>query len=235
MTIGIVLKRIAFLTLFLVLISSTFLATTSFNRVLAQQTPNVAILSYSSYVDSINYLHVVGEVKNMGAKNLEFVEITSTFYNKTGTVIDVEFTSTMVDILAPNKTSPFDVSSSRTSNIYSYRIDVSGQETNDLPYRFFQIISSSSYIDSIGNVNVVGIVKNMEPQILTSIFPYATFVKIIATFYDKNGTVVQAGFTYSIPSTLRANQTAPFKLIVNQVNNIDHFNLQVQCKEYLSS
>jgi hypothetical protein len=305
----------------LVLITSTFLATISVNKVLA--TNSVAILSYSSYVDSMKDYHIVGEVRNGGTYNLGSVEITAIFYNKTGTMVDTESTYIIVDILKPNQRSPFDIESSFTSSLYNYTIIVSDYEatseqpytslqilnfsnytdnlgyqhivgeiqntgksniqslkiaatyynksncvidtnyaftsvdvlipnqkspfeiiekvapynyslviagaSSNVPYRDFQIISQNSYIDSLKNLNVVGTVKNTGAQ-------NATFVEIIATFYDANGKVVMTDYTYSKPDSLNAGQQASFKLIEPyQVNKINHFTLQVQCNEHLSS
>jgi hypothetical protein len=38
------------------------------------------------------------------------------------------------------------------------------------------------------------------------------FVKVIATFYDEGGTVIETDYTYTDPSDLAAGQLAPFEI-----------------------
>ena len=54
------------------------------------------------------------------------------------------------------------------------------------------------------------------------------FVKISATFYDKNDKVVDSAFSYTNPSSLEAGQKAPFKItIIKAIQNYDHYTVQV--------
>lgn len=87
-----------------------------------------------------------------------------------------------------------------------------------------QIMSHNSFMDSIENMHVVGEVKNASPTI-------AEFVKVVATFYDVNNSVVATDFTYTNPSAIPAGNTAPFELIVSSasipVEQIDSYKLDV--------
>ena len=42
-----------------------------------------------------------------------------------------------------------------------------------------------------------------------------TFVKIVATFYDKEGIVIGTDFTYTDPHDLRAGQKAPYDISIS--------------------
>jgi len=66
-------------------------------------------------------------------------------------------------------------------------------------------LSKSSYIDSSGYFNVVGEVIN---PLSTSI----EFVKITATFYDAQKTVIGTDFSYTELDILKPNQKSPFDL-----------------------
>jgi hypothetical protein len=71
---------------------------------------------------------------------------------------------------------------------------------------------------------VVGEVKNTGTQA-------ATYVEVIATFYDATGEVVATDFTYADPYDLAAGQTAPFEVLElddTQVAKISSYELQVQ-------
>ncbi len=66
------------------------------------------ILSRSQYVDDIDFLHIVGEVKNTSSRRLEYVEIVATFYDKRDRVIATDFTYTSPESLRAGQTAPFE-------------------------------------------------------------------------------------------------------------------------------
>jgi S1-C subfamily serine protease len=66
------------------------------------------ILSRSQYVDDIDFLHIVGEVKNTSGRRLEYVEIVATFYDKRGRVLATDFTYTSPESLRGGQTAPFE-------------------------------------------------------------------------------------------------------------------------------
>src|SRR5436190_3420800 len=67
-----------------------------------QQPTGVFILGgTSSYVDSIDYLHVIGEVQNNTSKVIQFVKITANFFSGTGQLVGTDFTYTYLDRLPP--------------------------------------------------------------------------------------------------------------------------------------
>jgi len=198
----------------------------TFNTV--QPTPSVSILSQSSYVDSLGYCHVVGEVKNNSSNNLDFVQLTATFYNSSNTVVGTDFTFTLIDTLVPNQKSPFEITELDTAisaQIDHYSLAVADSTvTGVAPYRGFTILSQSSSKDVLGYYRVVGEVKNTGTQA-------ATFVMVVGAFYDSTGGVIAAEFTFTNPSDLAAGQTAPFEIIVlneTQSDKISSYGLQVQ-------
>jgi hypothetical protein len=72
-----------------------------------------------------------------------------------------------------------------------------------------RILSSNSYVDSIGNMHIVGEVINESPQPMYQ-------VKITATFYDTTNRVIGTEFTYADPGTLQPGERAPFDIDVFQ-------------------
>jgi hypothetical protein len=67
------------------------------------------ILSHSSYVDAVGYMHVVGEVENIATGTATYVKIAATFYNATGHVVATAFTYSDPSDLSPGQTAPFEV------------------------------------------------------------------------------------------------------------------------------
>lgn len=166
--------------------------------------PTVIILSHSSYI-SAGYYYVVGEVKNLGSTNLEFVRITVTFYDDANNVIATGFTFTEIDILVPQQKSPFAVSSYPSKNLVvdHYKVVVSDYSlTTTQPYRN---LSAQGVTNSIeyGYYCIKGEVKNTGTL-------KATYVKIVVTYYDADGKVIGTAFTFTDPIDIDASQTAPF-------------------------
>lgn len=163
---------------------------------------SASILSHSSYM-SYGYFHVVGEVKNTGSVNLEFVKITATFYDSANNVIATSFTYTMIDILLPNQKSPFELSTFPYSGpVDHYSLSISYYGTSSIPYRDLQVqgVTTSTIY---GYYHVLGEVKNIGSS-------PTTFTEVIITFYDADGKVIGATFTFTDPYDLSPGQTAPF-------------------------
>lgn len=67
------------------------------------------ILSNSSYIDAVGYMHVVGEIKNIATGTATYVKIAATFYNATGHGVATAFTYSDPSDLNPGQTAPFEV------------------------------------------------------------------------------------------------------------------------------
>ncbi len=67
------------------------------------------VLSTNSFIDSIGYLHVVGEVENNTPNVAKFVKVTGTFYNKGNEVVATDFTYTSPTDLGPGDKAPFEI------------------------------------------------------------------------------------------------------------------------------
>jgi hypothetical protein len=72
-----------------------------------------------------------------------------------------------------------------------------------------RILSDNNYFSSTGTLHIVG-------EIINESFEPVRFVKIIATFYDSNNSVIGTDFTYTSPSTLQPGQKAPFDMLVTE-------------------
>jgi hypothetical protein len=70
---------------------------------------SITILSHNSYVDSIGYFHVVGEVENNTPSTAEFVQITGTFYDINNAVVGTQFTYTNPSDISSGGKAPFDL------------------------------------------------------------------------------------------------------------------------------
>ena len=65
-----------------------------------------------------------------------------------------------------------------------------GMSSDTANTRDVNLLSSSSYIDSIGSLHVIGELQNTSPE-------PREFVEIVATLRDPSGNILGSSFTYS--------------------------------------
>jgi len=165
----------------------------------------VESLTSSSYWDDSGYFHIVGEVRNSGYANVEYVKIVATYYDQQENVIGTDYTYSELDILVPGQKSPFDLSSypDKLPSLQQYRIQVSYRTTTDEPFHDLIVISHTSKTDAYGYYEIVGEVKNSSGTT-------AEYVNIVVTYYDSGGTVIGTEYTYATLDQIAAGQTSPF-------------------------
>ena len=92
---------------------------------------SITILSHNSFVDSVGYFHVVGEVENNTPTTAEFVQITGTFYDINDAVVGTQFTYTNPSDISSGAKARFDLvlmsASVPTSLIDHYNLQASYQ------------------------------------------------------------------------------------------------------------
>jgi hypothetical protein len=97
-----------------------------------ESSPNgIQILSHNSFIDSIRYMHVVGEVRNNLPTTATYVKVTGTFYNTNNEVVGTEFTFTSPSDIGAEQKAPFDLAllsaSVPNSMIDHYELQASSQ------------------------------------------------------------------------------------------------------------
>ncbi len=95
----------------------------------------------------------------------------------------------------------------------SYFTETFESEPDDPVY----VVSHSTKKDKIlddTTYKMVGEIKNKSDEDVS-------FVKIIVTFYDKNGIVIGTDYTYTDPSDINSGRTAPYSLSVGFGDSID--------------
>ena len=180
---------------------------------------DLEIVSLNSYTDSIGYLNVVGEIKNNSEQNVNYVQPVVSFKNSSGDTIDSSSTYTFLDVLKPGQTAPFKVSIKNSEDIAEYAVQVQGSYGGSK--RNLEITNSNSNVDSIGYLNVNGEIKNNSNSDLQ-------YVEVIASFYNKNGEIVDAAYTYAQMDIVNAGSTSPFKISIQNKDSIEKYKLQVQ-------
>jgi hypothetical protein len=94
----------------LALLPSSLVVQYGYSQTASAGASGISILSSSSFTDDIGYYHIVGEVKNNSpTDSMNYVKITSTFYDDTGKVVGTDFTYSNVDVLRPAEKSSFEI------------------------------------------------------------------------------------------------------------------------------
>ncbi len=193
---------------------------------LATSYVHAKILETNSYVDSIEYLHVIGIVQNDGTENLKYVKVSATFYDKNNNVVGSNFTYTYINILVPQQKSPFNVFISEPQDYDHYKLSLSYDKTYNEPFSGLQIQGVTHHIDKYGYYYIDGEVKNTNTA-------KAKYVEIVATLYDSNGKIIYADFTFT-NSDIPPDQTSSFEFMINTSDlpgSISSFDLQVQASK----
>ena len=182
------------------------------------------IVSQSEYVDSVDYAHVIGEVKNEGQQSLTSIEVTVTFYNSQGGVVATAPAFVMMEILVPGQRAPFDALTSATGlNIASYKVQISHYiQTTMNPLVTLNIKGVTSHVDSVGYIHLLGEVTNNGGSV-------ANFTDVVVTFYNSTGGVVAVTSDFPSPAKIEAGQTSSFDALTNvNVNAITSYSAQAE-------
>lgn len=175
-------------------------------------TRQVEILSHRGYyIAKAGVYQVIGEVKNVGDTNADFANVTVTFYDSIDQTLDRLSLPIAISILKPGRKSPFQVvleDANKAKKVDHYSLDVEYSiYTVDIPMGLEILISSygSEKNDwtGYGIAWVEGEIKNIADLNVTN-------VCVIVTFYDENGTIVDAQPGLSDPSAIEPNETASF-------------------------
>ena len=198
----------------------------------------VSILSSSQTNTDFGSTYIVGEVRNDLSHLINYVQIVGTFYDSRGLLIDTDFTYADLDYLRPGEKSPFRLIISDESvvqRIDSYTLAVNWEPVFVDPSSVaaatvLRIEQGEQRIGEFGWYEIVGGVVNggSEPT---------QYIKVVATFYDEAGKVIETDYTYTDPSDLAAGQSAPFELTVSDEaisDDIESVKLAAQSNDYFA-
>lgn len=92
-------------------------------RASSNKTRDIEIISHNQVIDN-GWFHVVGEVKNNGTSDADFVKIVITLYDAENVVVGTDFTYTELDIISPGGISPFESGTDHFPGLDHYEIQV---------------------------------------------------------------------------------------------------------------
>lgn len=161
--------------------------------------------NHYAYEDMFNDLHIVGEVRNNRADPVHFVKVAVLVFNKTGQLVDTDYSYAKLDNLPPGEKMCFHIWLDESDWVrYEFEL-VSYSEGGEFwPNR--QVLNDSGMYDSgDGSYEILGMVKNNESS-------EARYVEVAGTLYDNSGTVLGCWDTFVNSTHLDPGQSSGFEI-----------------------
>lgn len=191
--------------------------------VVRQPPPGVRVLNnHFAYVDTIDYLHIVGEVQNNTANHLRFVKITANIFNSNGQLLDTDFTYTYLDNLPAGDKTCFHILLEEPAGWSYYEFEAPTYWTDGEPLPNLAIFNDSgSYNSTFGWYEIIGQVRNDHGTRVEYVSP-------VGTVYNASG-VVGCDFTYVNSTHLDPGRTSSFEMTFSgrDYANVTSYRLQV--------
>ncbi len=184
---------------------------------------NTEILdNQSTFVDSIDYLHVLGEIQNNTSHNLELIKITANFFNGSNQLIDIDFTYTKLDNLPIGDKTCFEISLPEPSGWSYYEFEVPTYWTTGEPLPNMTLLNVLGQIEPTFHwYEILGQVRNDHGV-------KVTYVQPVGTLYNTSGQVIGCGYTFVSSTDLDPGQTSSFKMTFSSRNYDDVTNYRLQ-------
>ena len=179
--------------------------------------------NHSSYVDSVDYFHVLGEVQNNTDRHLRFIKVTANIIDRDGRGVGKASAYIYLDSLAPGEKTCFDILLKEPAGWSSYRLEAPSYSTDGNPLPKLTVLNSSGSHDAAtGWYEIVGQIRNDQSSRID-------FVSPIGTAYNASGSVVGCTITYVSGNHLTPGQTASFEMLFpgSNATGIRSYRMQV--------
>ncbi len=183
------------------------------------------IVSHKSYIDSLGWYHIVGEVQNNADTPMEYVEVMAKLYDTANEVIGTKLTFTAPDVIFPGGSAPFDIIALRQSqweNIENYTLHVKGDMAAGLEQQNLVLLNQQSLLEN-GLMVVSGQVQNVGES--------PRLAKLIVTLYDADHNVINTSWSYADAGIIAGNETANFEVKVRHDTDPNNFQYRIQIEE----
>lgn len=183
--------------------------------------------NHLAYIDSIDYLHIVGEVQNNTGERARFVKVTANLFNSQDQLVDTDYTYTSLDVMPIGERACFDLIFSGSPDYAYYTFETSYSSTTEASLPIAVFGDSGTYDPTFDDwYNVVGQARNDSSV-------NAEFVKIIGTLYRNNGQVLDCDYTYTNADVLTPGQVSTWKLtfLYAPRGAVGSYRLQAQGRE----
>lgn len=171
----------------------------------------VVLENHTAFRDSIDALHIVGEVLNGTQTNMEYVKVTANLFNSSGQIIDTDIGYTRLDVLAPSERGCFHIIFYPGPDDWSsYQFEVDGYAGGDV-ITGLGVTQHTGGFNILGWYEIVGIIRNDTG--LT-----ADYVKSIATLYNTSERVTGCDVAYVSADSLSPGESSSFKHLISGID-----------------
>lgn len=166
----------------------------------------LGLLSDNKFTDNFNTLTIAGEARNDSNLAVGQSQITITFYDSAGAVIDTAHGKTMIEVIPPGETSPFLVTLPRPTGMASYSLRAVARPVTPRLTAQLSVTEIRRFEDNAGFFHVKGAIQNIGKKT-------AKRVKVAVIIYGRDGRVINVGFTYVDPPNLAPGGEATYEVI----------------------
>lgn len=191
----------------------------------ATSTPAIPLVlpNYTTYYDSIDYLHIVGEVFNNTNSNLIYTKIAVDIFDSTGHLVATDYTYTLMDTLPAKDKTCFEVILPAPASWSYFNFETVSYHTSNATLPNLTVNDVSGSYDLVyGWYDLIGIVANNSATTVN-------FVEPVGTLYDANGYVIGCDFTFVNSTNLLPGQSSAFHItfLGRNYNDVASYRLQV--------
>ncbi len=163
----------------------------------------LGLISDNNFTDDFNTLTIAGEIRNDSSLTVGPGEISVTFYNQAGAIIETTQGKTMLETISTGETSPFLITLPRPAGMASYSLRAVARPAAARLTSQLSVEETRRFEDNIGFFHIKGTIKNVGQTT-------AKQVKVAAIIYGRDGRVINIGFTYVDPPNLKPGQRASY-------------------------
>ena len=171
--------------------------------------PNAVLLglvSDNNFTDDFNTLTIVGEVRNDSNLTVGESDISVTFYDASGNIIDTATGETMLQTIPPGERSPFILSVKRPAGLNSHSLRAVAVPVESEQGSQLSVSEVRRFEDDAGFFHVKGTVENVGNTT-------AKRVNVAAVIYDRSNQVINISFTYASPANIKPGESATYDII----------------------
>jgi hypothetical protein len=163
----------------------------------------------TGWVDQVGWHYYVGEVQNKSVASIRWVRAVMTFYDGTGTVVNVASAPVLADVVRPDQVAPFRIIV-RAGPVEATSVVVStdAQHTADSPAPLAPF-NATYQVDGEGWLHVLGEVANQGTA-------EVGLVQAVVTLLDAEGQVINCDSAFTQPSSLLPGASAPFDVVFRE-------------------
>lgn len=191
------------------------------------QPGQLEVISHKSYVDSLGWYHIVGEVQNNSSAPMEFVEVMAKLYNTQQEVIGTKLTFTSPDVIMPGGSASFDIIALREkqwSEISDYNLHVKGDVSTKENRQNLIVRSQNGRIED-GRLIVTGEIENTGPT--------PALAKLVVTLYDAEHNVLNTSWSYADNGIIAPAGISTFEVKIDHNTDPNNFSYSLQIEEAL--